>query len=224
MTPPPLLLCILYEITTKTFLSGPLDNQNYCLFINWCEDEFTERIHFFFFKIFRVFKGRGDVFDTSGRLASARGAAMSIRNLDTGTSGERTINLSQENEDLKVRVSVGHASGLHFVIRSVWRDVWRVSEKCDTLLSEVMECVTHEKNCDILCEMMECVTRENKCDILCEMMECVTRDKSWHLVVWSDGMCDTREKLWHLMWNDGMCDTREQMWHLVWNDGMCDTR
>ena len=75
--------------------------------------------YFIFFKIFRVFKGRGDVFDTSGRLASARGAAMSIRNLDTGTSGERTINLSQENEDLKVRVSVGHASGLHFVIRSV---------------------------------------------------------------------------------------------------------
>ena len=50
----------------------------------------------------RVLKGRGDVFDTSGRIASAKGRALSVRPGDTGTSVEGSVNLPQENEDLKV--------------------------------------------------------------------------------------------------------------------------
>ena len=49
----------------------------------------------------RVVKGRGDVFDTSGRIASIKGAAL---NMPTGPSSEGTVNLSHENEDLKVTV------------------------------------------------------------------------------------------------------------------------
>ena len=56
-----------------------------------------------FNQIFRVVKGRGDVFDTSGRLASIKGAALNVP--AAGTS-EGTVNLSQENEDLKVSLSV----------------------------------------------------------------------------------------------------------------------
>ena len=49
-------------------------------------------------QIVRVIKGRGDVFDTSGRIASVKGAALNM----TGQSSEGTVNLSAENEDLKV--------------------------------------------------------------------------------------------------------------------------
>ena len=49
-------------------------------------------------QIVRVIKGRGDVFDTSGRIASVKGAALNM----TGPSSEGTVNLSAENEDLKV--------------------------------------------------------------------------------------------------------------------------
>lgn len=52
-------------------------------------------------KIVRVIKGRGDVFDTSGRIASVKGAALNVAAL--GTS-EGTVNLSQENEDLKEEI------------------------------------------------------------------------------------------------------------------------
>ena len=45
-----------------------------------------------------MIKGRGDVFDTSGRIASVKGAALNM----TGPSSEGTVNLSAENEDLKV--------------------------------------------------------------------------------------------------------------------------
>lgn len=48
----------------------------------------------------RVVKGRGDVFDTSGRIASVKGAALSM---PPGGTSEGTVNLGQENEDLKVR-------------------------------------------------------------------------------------------------------------------------
>lgn len=51
-----------------------------------------------FVQIVRVIKGRGDVFDTSGRIASVKGAALNM----TGQSSEGTVNLSAENEDLKV--------------------------------------------------------------------------------------------------------------------------
>ena len=51
-------------------------------------------------QILRVVKGRGDVIDTSGRIASAKGAAL---NMGPGSpSSEGTVNLSQQNEDLKV--------------------------------------------------------------------------------------------------------------------------
>ena len=53
-------------------------------------------------QIVRVIKGRGDVFDTSGRIASIKGAAL---NMPTGLSSEGTVNLSQENDDLKVTIS-----------------------------------------------------------------------------------------------------------------------
>ena len=56
---------------------------------------------FFLYQIVRVVKGRGDVFDTSGRIASVKGAALNMP--PVGTS-EGTVNLSQENEDLKVRL------------------------------------------------------------------------------------------------------------------------
>lgn len=52
-------------------------------------------------KIIRVIKGRGDVFDTSGRIASVKGAAL---NMAAGQSSEGTVNLSQENEDLKEEI------------------------------------------------------------------------------------------------------------------------
>ena len=52
-----------------------------------------------------MIKGRGDVFDTSGRIASIKGAAL---NMATGQSSEGTVNLSQENEDLKVSVYLSH--------------------------------------------------------------------------------------------------------------------
>lgn len=48
-----------------------------------------------------MIKGRGDVFDTSGRIASIKGAAL---NMPVGASSEGTVNLSAENEDLKVNV------------------------------------------------------------------------------------------------------------------------
>lgn len=51
-------------------------------------------------KIVRVIKGRGDVFDTSGRIASVKGAALNM----TGQSSEGTVNLSAENEDLKEEI------------------------------------------------------------------------------------------------------------------------
>ena len=60
-------------------------------------------------QIIRVIKGRGDVFDTSGRIASIKGAAL---NMATGQSSEGTVNLSQENEDLKVSVYLSHLSKL----------------------------------------------------------------------------------------------------------------
>lgn len=47
-----------------------------------------------------MIKGRGDVFDTSGRIASVKGAALNM----TGPSSQGTVNLSAENEDLKVNV------------------------------------------------------------------------------------------------------------------------
>ena len=56
-----------------------------------------------------MIKGRGDVFDTSGRIASIKGAAL---NMATGQSSEGTVNLSQENEDLKVSVYLSHLSKL----------------------------------------------------------------------------------------------------------------
>ena len=46
-----------------------------------------------------MIKGRGDVFDTSGRIASIKGAAL---NMPAGVSSEGTINLSAENDELKV--------------------------------------------------------------------------------------------------------------------------
>ena len=52
-----------------------------------------------FVQIVRVVKGRGDVFDTSGRIASVKGAALSM---PPGGTSEGTVNLGQENEDLKV--------------------------------------------------------------------------------------------------------------------------
>lgn len=53
-------------------------------------------------QIVRVIKGRGDVFDTSGRIASVKGAAL---NMPAAGTSEGTVNLSQENEDLKVGLS-----------------------------------------------------------------------------------------------------------------------
>lgn len=52
-------------------------------------------------KIVRVVKGRGDVFDTSGRIASVKGAALSM---PPGGTSEGTVNLGQENEDLKEEI------------------------------------------------------------------------------------------------------------------------
>jgi len=52
-------------------------------------------------KIVRVIKGRGDVFDTSGRIASVKGAAL---NMPAAGTSEGTVNLSQENEDLKEEI------------------------------------------------------------------------------------------------------------------------
>ena len=54
---------------------------------------------FRYIQIVRVIKGRGDVFDTSGRIASIKGAAL---NVAAPGKSEGTVNLSQENEDLKV--------------------------------------------------------------------------------------------------------------------------
>lgn len=52
-------------------------------------------------KILRVIKGRGDTFDTRGRLASLKGGAVSMS--ATGTS-QITVNLSQENEELREEI------------------------------------------------------------------------------------------------------------------------
>lgn len=46
-----------------------------------------------------MIKGRGDTFDTRGRVASVKGGAVGVP--ATGTS-QITLNLSQENEDLRV--------------------------------------------------------------------------------------------------------------------------
>lgn len=46
-----------------------------------------------------MIKGRGDIFDTRGRLASVKGGAVGMST--TGTS-QITVNLSQENEELRV--------------------------------------------------------------------------------------------------------------------------
>lgn len=48
-----------------------------------------------------MIKGRGDTFDRRGRLASLKGGAVSMS--ATGTS-QITVNLSQENEELRVRL------------------------------------------------------------------------------------------------------------------------
>lgn len=56
-------------------------------------------VFFRYIQIVRVIKGRGDVFDTSGRIASVKGAALNVAALATS---EGTVDLSQENEDLKV--------------------------------------------------------------------------------------------------------------------------
>ena len=58
-------------------------------------------------QIVRILKGRGDIFDTSGRIASAKGRALNLKPDDAGgTSVEGSLNLTQENEDLKVSVKI----------------------------------------------------------------------------------------------------------------------
>jgi len=42
------------------------------------------------------------VFDTSGKLASIKGAALSMRSINAAASSEGPVNIAQENEELKV--------------------------------------------------------------------------------------------------------------------------
>ncbi|XP_031561759.1 probable G-protein coupled receptor CG31760 [Actinia tenebrosa] len=55
-------------------------------------------------KIFRIIKGRGDMFDTSGKIASIKGAALNMKNMTSGISSEGTVNIAQENDDLKAEI------------------------------------------------------------------------------------------------------------------------